>query len=127
MTDNRKRVLIVEDEQLLLEALREAFTQEGFEVLIAADGEEGLKLAVENHPDLILLDIVMPKMDGIAMLGRLRDDAWGVNVPVVILSNLSDYTSVANALSHGVHEFLVKSNWDVKDVIKLAKEKLKIT
>ena len=125
MTNTKKySVLIIEDEVQLLEALSEAFTVEGFEVSGASDGELGLQVALSKHPDIILLDIVMPKMDGLTMLKHLRSDKWGQDVPVIILTNLSDYTSVADALQQGAHDFLVKSNWDIKDVIKKVKDKL---
>jgi DNA-binding response OmpR family regulator len=119
-------VLIVEDEALLLQALVDAFTAEDFEVMAGRNGEEGLEVAFRKHPDIILLDIIMPKMDGMTMLNHLRADTWGQDVPVIILTNLSDYTSVADALQHGVHDFLVKSNWTIDDVIKKVKDKLKL-
>lgn len=125
-TPKGKQVLIVEDEALLLQALVEAFNAERFIALGATNGEEGLEVALQKHPDIILLDIVMPKMDGLTMLKRLREDAWGKNVPVIILTNLSDYNSVATALSAGVHEFLVKSSWEIDKVIAAVRKRLDV-
>jgi two-component system alkaline phosphatase synthesis response regulator PhoP len=125
-TPTNKTVLIVEDEVVLLQALVDAFGAEGFTALGAANGEEGLAVAREKHPDIILLDIIMPKMDGMTMLKQLQGDAWGKQVPVIILTNLSDYRTVADALSKGVHDFLVKSDWEIEDVIKAVRQKLGI-
>ena len=88
----------------------------------ATNGEEGLSVAKDKHPDIILLDIIMPKMDGITLLKELRTDPWGQTVPVIILTNLSDYKSVADALQHGVNDFLVKSNWELEEVVAKVKD-----
>ena len=72
-----KKILIVEDEEIMLKALVEKFSSEGFEVVQAIDGEEGLKKALCEKPDIILLDILLPKMDGMAVLKKLREDTWG--------------------------------------------------
>ena len=117
-----KRVLIVEDEPPELRALVDKFSREGFEALEAKNGEEGLNLALETHPDLILLDIVMPKMDGLTMLKKLREDEWGRGVPVIVLTNLSDGDKARDAIYHGVYDYLVKADWKLEDVIKKVKE-----
>jgi DNA-binding response OmpR family regulator len=124
---NKKKVLIVEDEAILLQAMMDAFGAEGFTALGATDGQQGLMVAREQRPDIILLDIIMPKMGGIAMLKELRSDPWGEAVPVIILTNLSDYKSVADALDEGVHNFLVKSDWEISNVIAAVKKKLNIS
>lgn len=121
---NGTSVLIVEDEASLLQALVDVFGSQGFTVLSAGDGQAGLTIARQKHPDIILLDVIMPKMDGLAMLKELRTDSWGKGVPVIILTNLSDYRTVADALGHGVHDFLVKSDWEIHDVVKAVKQKL---
>ncbi|OGI26051.1 MAG: hypothetical protein A3J76_05605 [Candidatus Moranbacteria bacterium RBG_13_45_13] len=122
--ENKKTILIVEDEISMLNALRDKFTREGFEVLEAKNGEEGLEIALRDHPDLILLDIVMPKMDGMTMLKRIRADAWGKDVKVIILTNLSDNEKTAAALAQGSYDYLVKSDWKIEDVVAKVKERL---
>ena len=88
-----KKILIVEDEASLRKALVEKFQREGFETFLAFDGVEGLDQAERIQPDLILLDIIMPKMDGMTMLKKLRESGdWGKQVPVIILTNLSSAT-----------------------------------
>lgn len=119
-----KKILIVEDEPGLLNALVDKFTHEGFVVLSAKDGQEGLEVALPEHPDLILLDIIMPVMDGMTMLRDLRKDPWGKNVPVILLTNLSEAEKVAESLSQGVYYYLVKSDWKLEDIVKKVKEKL---
>lgn len=112
-----KRILIVEDETSLRKALSRKFTTAGFEVREARDGEEGLGMALREHPDIILLDVIMPVMDGMTMLKQLRKDAWGNTAHVVILTNLSDETTTRDAIEAGAHDFLVKAAWTLDDVL----------
>ena len=121
-----KKILIVEDETSLRKALVGKLSREGFSALEAVNGKEGLAIALKEHPDLILLDIIMPVMDGITMLEKLRTNQWGQEVPVVILTNLSDSKTLADALRYGSHDYLVKTNWQISEVVKLVKTKLKI-
>lgn len=123
----QKSVLIIEDEAMLLQALTDALTAEGFTVFGATNGQEGLMVAKSKHPDLILLDILMPKMDGLTMVKELRADPWGQNALVIILTNVNDYRSVAEALGQHVHDYLVKSDWAVGEVVDAVKKKLNLT
>ncbi|MBU0661170.1 response regulator [Patescibacteria group bacterium] len=119
-----KTLLIVEDEPTLYKALEMKFKSVGFTVLVAHDGAQGLEMAHEKKPDLILLDIIMPKMDGISMLEQLRKTSAGKKIPVIILTNLSDSFKVEDALKNGVHDYLVKSDWHIEDVVSVVKERL---
>ena len=83
----RKRICIVDDDSDILIMYRRRFEQEGYEVSVAADGEAGLALVRSTHPDVIILDIHMPKMDGVSVLGELNQDPELADIPVVILSN----------------------------------------
>jgi DNA-binding response OmpR family regulator len=98
MDTERKKILVVDDEQDLREAIITALSYEGFEVIEAVDGENGLEVALREKPDLILLDVMMPKMDGIEMLARLRNDAWGNCVKVIIMTALDDMEKIAEAV-----------------------------
>lgn len=118
-----KTILIIEDEISLLDALRDKLTREGYVVAEAKDGEEGLAAALSRHPDLILLDILMPKMDGMAMLKELRKNQWGKNVEVILLTNLSDVENISEALNNNVTDYLIKSDWDIDEVAKKVQEK----
>ena len=108
----KKKILIVDDEAPLSKVLKDKFESTGFEVLTAKNGEEGLMKAVTQKPDLILLDIVMPRLDGMTMLKKLREDEWGKGVEVILLTNLSDNDKVRQALKNNVYDYLIKSNWN---------------
>ncbi len=126
MPKESKKILIVEDEASMLRLLSDRFISEGFIVLEAKNGEEGLKSALENHPNLVLIDIIMPVLDGIAMLKKLRQDSWGKNVPAIMLTNLSDSAKIAEVLESGAYDYLVKSDCKLEDIVKRVKEKLGI-
>ncbi|MBI5400761.1 MAG: response regulator [Candidatus Yonathbacteria bacterium] len=126
MNAKDKIILMVEDEVPMLTALADNFAEEGFSVLKAMNGVDGLNLALARHPDLILLDIVMPQMDGFIMLKKLRADEWGKKVPVFMLTNYSDNEKVAEALVDDVSEYFVKSDVKIEEIIARVKEKLGI-
>ncbi len=125
MSKNQKQILIIEDDATIIGPLKTKFEADGFRIHEAADGLLGLKKALEIQPDLILLDIIMPRMDGLTMLQKLRASGeFGRRVPVVILTNLSDAESVQEAAASGVYDFLVKANWQLKDLVKLVHNKV---
>lgn len=126
MTTNNKTILVVEDEAPMLAVLSDNLEAEGFSVFKATNGAEGLDLAQSKHPDLILLDIMMPQMNGLAMLEKLRADEWGKKVPVIILTNFGDNEKVAEALIDDVSEYFVKANIKMEEIIARVKEKLKV-
>lgn len=125
-TEQAKKVLVIEDEQDLREALKTALSIENFEVHTAGDGEAGLQMALEVKPDLILLDLMMPKLDGLGVLKALREDEWGKNVKVIVMTALDDLERVAEVLENGGSEYLVKSNISLGTVVAKVKEKLKV-
>lgn len=125
MSDDQKTILIAEDEMPMLEALSSKFKAEGFRVLEANDGEEALKLAEDEHPHVILLDILMPKLDGLEVMKKIRGHSkWGEQVPIMMLTNLSDPESVSIAANYHVYDFLVKTDWKLDDVARLVKQKI---
>jgi len=121
------KILIVEDELTLVTALSEKFTREGFEVLTANNGKKGLQSALKNKPDLILLDILMPVMDGMTMLKHLRKDPWGVNVFVFILTNREPGTDLTDESERIPYRssYLMKSSFDISEIVKMAKNEMK--
>lgn len=121
-----KKLLIVEDEIVLLDALKNKFSNKFFEVFTAVDGVEALEVAKKEHPDLILLDLVMPRMDGMTMLKILRQDPWGKLVPIIILTNLNESEKVQESIKNGVFDYLVKINWHLDDVVKKVEKRLGI-
>lgn len=126
MNNTSKKLLIIEDDKLLLRALLDSFTIEGLEVIVAKDGGEGLEKALEQHPDLILLDILMPKMNGMEMLKKLRKDSWGKSVQIIMLTNLSDKEKISEAVTEGISEYLVKSDTKIGYIVDRVKEKLQL-
>lgn len=115
--------MIVEDESGLREAMAEVIATTGYEVLTANDGEQGLATALEQKPDLILLDLRMPVMDGLTMLSRLRDDEWGATVKVMVMTALDDLNSASTAHQEGpLVEYIVKTNISLEDLTAKVKE-----
>jgi DNA-binding response OmpR family regulator len=119
-----KKILIIEDNAILSLTLDDNLAKEGFEVVRARDGDDGLAIALSTKPDLILLDILLPKMDGLTLLNELRKDAWGKEVPVIVMSNLSTPGDIATATEGGVHAYFLKIDTRIEDVIKSIREKL---
>jgi DNA-binding response OmpR family regulator len=120
-----KKILFVEDEPSLQKAISEVLTQEGYKVLKAADGEEGLKVAQAEKPHLILLDLILPKKDGFEVLKELKADEKTKDIPVIVLTNLEGIGDVEKALSLGATTYLVKANYELEDVLKTVKSQLK--
>jgi two-component system, OmpR family, alkaline phosphatase synthesis response regulator PhoP len=122
----KKKILLVEDEASLLQLLSDKLIEFGFFVSTAKNGMEGLKAALKIHPDLILLDIVMPIMDGMTMLKKLRADSWGKSANVILLTNLSSSYKASESSSMGVTEYIIKSDWILDDIVKRVKNKLTV-
>jgi len=120
-----KKILFIEDEPTLQKTLGRALEQEGFEILSALDGKIGIKKAKENKPDLILLDLILPKMDGFEVLKHLKENEETKNIPVIILTNLENAEDIEKALSLGATTYLVKANYDLEEVIDKIKDMLK--
>lgn len=122
--EEKKRILVVEDEGDLREALTTMLESEGFEVIGAKDGTAALKFAFEEKPDLIILDLMLPFMSGQEVLQKLREDKWGRYAKVIVLSALEDIDTISEVLEYGAHEYLVKTDWKLEDIVKRVKERL---
>lgn len=122
-----KKILIIEDEASLQKALSEFLADEKFAVVNAMDGEEGITLAKKEQPDLILLDIVLPKKDGYEVLEELKQDENTKRIPVILLTNLESPEDIEKAFEKGASTYLVKSNYKMEDIVKKIKETLKIS
>lgn len=118
-----KILLLIEDDKILLNMYQKLLSNHGYEVHTALNGEDGLKRALVDHPDLILLDIRMPKMDGMTMLKLLRKDAWGKDAKVIILTNLDPIDTILQGVveDHPTY-YLVKANTKSEDVLERIKE-----
>ncbi len=127
MISNKKILVIeeIEDDDVIRDVLKDKFNQEGFSVLQAKDGEEGLAIALSEHPDLILLDIVMPKMDGLTVMKKLRQtNGWSKNVPIILLTDLEvDEGNINQAVAdNNPTYYLVKSNFTPNELVEKVKE-----
>lgn len=116
--NKEKTILLIEDEPDIREAMAEAVASEDFKVLTAENGEIGLKMAIEQNPDLILLDLVMPVMDGRIMLKRLREDPWGKNAKVIILTSMDDVENVTLAYEDEIVGYIIKAHSSLEDIMR---------
>jgi len=117
-----KKILIVDDEADLREALRDALTAGGFTTRDAPNGEEALEIAFLEKPDLILLDIMMPGMNGHQVLHELRKDSWGKTVPVLFLTNADDPANMVQGFGLKGNDYLIKSNISLEEITKRVKQ-----
>ncbi len=117
MPDRARRVLLAEDDRFLRRAAEARLRRHGLEVLTAADGEEALRLARAEPLDLILLDVVMPKLQGFEVLKALKQDEATAHIPVIVLSNLGQERDVAQAKALGALAFLVKAHLSLQDLV----------
>lgn len=124
MQDADQLILIVEDDEPLSDVLKERFENEGFRVSVAKNGVDGLLVALEKHPAIILLDIIMPQLGGLDMLKQLRGYEAGKDIPVIVLTNLSDSKEVHEALANGARDYLVKADWAISDVVESVRKQL---
>jgi len=111
----KNRILIIEDEPTHLEVMKAKLEREGYDVLIATDGATGYKMIKDNPPNLVLLDIVLPQMDGFMVLEKLRSEK--IDVPVVVISNSGQPVEVDRALALGAKDYLVKAEFSPADVL----------
>ena len=124
MADSKK-ILVVDDEDFVRQAIAGKLRDSGFEVLEAENGESAVTSALENHPDLILLDVIMPKMDGVEAMKKIRQDSWGRNVPLILLTRMEpDDQMLQEIIANKPTYYLVKSNYKIEDIVNKVKEKL---
>jgi CheY-like chemotaxis protein len=126
MMKKNATILVVDDDNALRSVIKDVFESNQFTTLEARDGKEAVAVALAKHPDLILLDVIMPGMGGMDALKVIRQDAWGKNVPVIILTNLNatDVQLVEDLVTHNPAYYLIKSDWKIKDVVAKVKSVL---
>lgn len=115
------KIAIIEDDPTISQMYRMKFEADGFEVHLAANGEIGVELVEKFHPDIILLDLQMPEMDGVEALRIIRGKDWGKTVPVIILTNLGEEESPNELRDLGVHSYIVKANLTPRQVVEKVK------
>jgi len=117
-----KKILFVEDEAALQEAVGISLEQKGYKVVRALDGEAGFRSAKTENPDLILLDLILPRKDGFEVLENLKKDQDTKDIPVIVLTNLEGMKDVEKAISLGAVSYLVKTDYDLKEMLKKIEE-----
>ncbi|MDX9893595.1 MAG: response regulator [Patescibacteria group bacterium] len=125
MAQKKVKILVVEDEAFLLDLYETRLEQEGYEVIKANNGAEGLSLAQLELPKLILLDILMPQVDGYEMLGSLKQGEKTKNIPVIIFSNLSQREEIEKGLELGANDFIIKTSVTPSEMVDKVKSFLK--
>ncbi|MCD6148113.1 response regulator [bacterium] len=113
-----KKILIVEDEEILSDLLQKRLKKEGYDVLLARNGEEGLKMIKETEPDLVLLDIIMPKMSGFQVMEEMNKEENLKKIPVIIISNSGQPVEIGRAQRLGAKDWLIKTEFDPKEVLE---------
>lgn len=118
-------ILFIEDDESLIATCKAKFEEEGFTLSVEKDGEEGLKNALTYHPDLILLDIKIPKMDGMTVMNKLREDKWGSKVPIIILTNfdIKDERIQEVVANHPAY-YLLKADTTLEETVDRVREVL---
>lgn len=119
------KIAIIEDDIAINQMYRMKFEQEGYSVVTAGDGEEGLKLIEAEKPDVVLLDLMMPIMTGEEVLMELRKQPWGKSVPVIVLTNMGENEAPKSVRENGVKDYIVKAHMTPSDVAAAVKRKLK--
>ncbi len=126
MAKEKIKILLIEDDAFLLSMYTTKFELENFEVVAAEDGEKGVKLALEIRPSIILLDIILPNMDGFEALKKIKTDPATKDIPVILLTNLSQKTDIDRGLALGANDFLIKAHFIPSEVVEKVKKVLNI-
>lgn len=121
MSTPPKKILIIEDDVFLNELMAKKLLEEGFDVLKAANGEEGLEQARQENPDLILLDLILPGMDGFEILEKLKEDQETSPIPVIILSNLGQREDIERGFDLGADDYLIKAHFTPDEIVERAR------
>ena len=120
-----KKILIVEDDKFLRELIARKLAKENFEVAEAADGEEGIKKAKEEKPDLVLLDLILPGIDGFEVLSKIKEDEATQKIPVIVLSNLGQKEDVERCMQLGAVNYMIKAHFTPVEIIEKVEAVLK--
>ena len=119
------KILIIEDDKFLRELITQKVAQEGYDVIGAMDGEEGLRMAGEEQPSLILLDLILPTMDGFKVLRQLKEQETTKNIPVIILSNLGQKEDIDKGMQLGAVDYIIKAHFTPGEITEKVKSIVK--
>jgi DNA-binding response OmpR family regulator len=124
MTKEKIKILLVEDDSFLLSMYATKFELENFNVVTAEDGEKAVRIASKEAPDIILLDIILPKLNGFEVLKHLKADKTTANIPVILLTNLSQKDEIDRGLSMGAKDYLIKAHFMPSEILEKIKKVL---
>lgn len=119
-----QKILLVEDDSFLSNIYQTKFTKEGYQVALAGDGEEALKAVKTKKPDIVLLDVLLPKLDGFAVLEKLKKDPETKDIPVILLTNLGQRDDVDRGLQLGAADYLIKAHFKPSETVEKVKKVL---
>ena len=125
MSDKKPKILLVEDDSMIVEMYKLRFEEEGFEVTVTEKGSEAIELAASLKPDIVLLDIILPEVDGFNILQSLKADGKTDKLPVLMLTNLAQESDRQRAITMGANDYFVKSQHTPSDVLQKVKEIIK--
>ncbi|OGZ27326.1 MAG: hypothetical protein A2365_00115 [Candidatus Nealsonbacteria bacterium RIFOXYB1_FULL_40_15] len=120
-----KKILVVEDDKFLRELISQKILKEGYDIAEAVDGEKGIEAVKKEKPDLVLLDLILPGIDGFEVLARIKADPEISNVPVIILSNLGQKDDIEKGLKMGASDYLIKAHFTPGEIIEKVRSVLK--
>jgi len=120
-----KKILIIEDDKFLRELIAQKLIKEGYDIVEAVDGEKGIKSVKEEKPDLILLDLILPGIDGFEVLSKIKEDPVLSQIPVIILSNLGQKDDIERGLKIGAVDYLIKAHFTPGEIVEKVKTVLK--
>lgn len=121
MSKDKIKILLVEDDSFLLGMYATKFEMEDFKVIMAEDGEKAIRVALRELPDIIILDIILPKLNGFEVLKRLKNEATTNKIPVILLTNLSQKDEIERGLSMGAEDYLIKAHFMPSEVVEKIK------
>ncbi len=119
-----KKILLIEDDPNLSHSLKEFIEKEGFACAAVFDGESGIQAALQENPDLIMLDLILPKKSGFEVLSEIKQQDKLKSIPVIVLTNLEDEKDIEKVMSLGADSFLVKANYSLEEIVKKIKDRI---
>jgi len=122
-----KKIILIEDEEIVLNLLQKKLTLEGYDVSVARDGEDGLKKMKETKPDLVLLDIIMPKKGGFEVMEEMQKDETLKDIPIIVISNSGQPVEIDKAQKLGAKDWLIKTEFDPQEVLEKVKKQFSIS
>ncbi|MBI5401038.1 MAG: response regulator [Candidatus Yonathbacteria bacterium] len=122
--NEHKKILLIEDDEHVAKIYEIKFSKEGYDIVLAANGEEGIEKIISEKPDLIILDLMMPKKDGFTVLEEIKKNPDIASIPVIVISNLGQQSDQDRALAIGAKEYLVKVSYSMQEVVDKAKNYL---